>query len=64
MLALPQRSQEIIMATVDVKAESAPDNPVRINTDEFEKAFIDMELAIALIWQSALIVCAKMPAMP
>ncbi len=37
------------MATVDLKAESAPANPVRsINTDEFERAFIDMELAIAL----------------
>ena len=36
------------MATVDLKAESAAANLVRINTDEFEKAFIDMELAIAL----------------
>lgn len=37
------------MAAVKLKAESAPANPVRsINTDEFERAFIDMELAIAL----------------
>lgn len=41
--------KEIIMATAELRAESAPANPVRsIDTDEFERAFIDMELAIAL----------------
>jgi hypothetical protein len=37
------------MANAELRAESASANPVRsINTDEFERAFIDMEMAIAM----------------
>src|SRR3546814_3930857 len=41
--------KEIIMATAELRAQSAPANPVRsINTDELESAICDMEVALAL----------------
>ncbi|HEY9578341.1 MAG TPA: hypothetical protein VIR65_00595 [Rhizorhapis sp.] len=37
------------MATAELRAQSAPANPVRsINTDELESAICDMEVALAL----------------
>src|SRR3546814_7466639 len=41
--------KEIIMATAELRAQSAPAIPVRsINTDELESAICDMEVALAL----------------
>src|SRR3546814_16493302 len=41
--------KEIIMATAELRAQSAPANPVRsINTAELERANCDMEVALAL----------------
>src|SRR3546814_3093265 len=41
--------KEIIMATAELRAQSAPANLVRsINTDELERAICDMEVALAL----------------
>src|SRR3546814_6044720 len=42
--------KEIIMATAELRAQSAPANPVRsINTAELESAICDMEVALALL---------------
>src|SRR3546814_12228516 len=41
--------KEIIMATAELRAQSAPANPVRsINPDELESAICDMEVELAL----------------